>query len=177
MWYTHCKHTWCWSNLLFESFFFLTLCYLSKFSHFLLKPTHLNIYFCFVSTWLRSTVHKIKRCIKYFSLIFLLFFLIKITHVQGISVPRQFISGSFFPSVITVLDDEDSNNITAGSIVTVTVTLTRKRMAVRMITCFFSFFTHKLSQYRGTRKNEPQMKSIEWLSCFLEVWLVFSDDH
>lgn len=30
----------------------------------------------------------------------------------------------------TVLDDEDSNNITAGSIVTVTVTLTRKRMFV-----------------------------------------------
>ena len=30
-----------------------------------------------------------------------------------------------------VLDDEDSNNITAGSIVTVTVTLTRKRMVVR----------------------------------------------
>lgn len=29
-----------------------------------------------------------------------------------------------------MLDDEDSNNITAGSIVTVTVTLTRKRMAV-----------------------------------------------
>lgn len=34
--------------------------------------------------------------------------------------------------VIAVLDDEDSNNITAGSIVTVTVTLTRKRMAVSM---------------------------------------------
>lgn len=35
-------------------------------------------------------------------------------------------------SLITaVLDDEDSNNITAGSIVTVTVTLTRKRMSVR----------------------------------------------
>ena len=33
--------------------------------------------------------------------------------------------------VFAVLDDEDSNNITAGSIVTVTVTLTRKRMAVR----------------------------------------------
>uniref|UniRef100_A0A3P8XP12 Translocation protein SEC63 homolog n=1 Tax=Esox lucius TaxID=8010 RepID=A0A3P8XP12_ESOLU len=32
---------------------------------------------------------------------------------------------------LQVLDDEDSNNITAGSIVTVTVTLTRKRMAVR----------------------------------------------
>ena len=32
-----------------------------------------------------------------------------------------------------VLDDEDSNNITAGSIVTVTVTLTRKRMAVRHV--------------------------------------------
>uniref|UniRef100_A0AAQ4PL10 Translocation protein SEC63 homolog n=1 Tax=Gasterosteus aculeatus aculeatus TaxID=481459 RepID=A0AAQ4PL10_GASAC len=31
---------------------------------------------------------------------------------------------------LQVLDDEDSNNITAGSIVTVTVTLTRKRMAV-----------------------------------------------
>uniref|UniRef100_A0AAY5KNX4 Translocation protein SEC63 homolog n=1 Tax=Esox lucius TaxID=8010 RepID=A0AAY5KNX4_ESOLU len=30
---------------------------------------------------------------------------------------------------LQVLDDEDSNNITAGSIVTVTVTLTRKRMA------------------------------------------------
>uniref|UniRef100_A0A673VNQ7 Translocation protein SEC63 homolog n=1 Tax=Salmo trutta TaxID=8032 RepID=A0A673VNQ7_SALTR len=41
-----------------------------------------------------------------------------------------------FPSItmdtkLQVLDDEDSNNITAGSIVTVTVTLTRKRMAVR----------------------------------------------
>lgn len=34
------------------------------------------------------------------------------------------------PSVFAVLDDEDSNNITAGSIVTVTVTLTRKRMMV-----------------------------------------------
>ncbi|XP_045577173.1 translocation protein SEC63 homolog isoform X1 [Salmo salar] len=39
-----------------------------------------------------------------------------------------------FPSItmdtkLQVLDDEDSNNITAGSIVTVTVTLTRKRMA------------------------------------------------
>ncbi|XP_030626411.1 translocation protein SEC63 homolog isoform X1 [Chanos chanos] len=39
-----------------------------------------------------------------------------------------------FPSVtmdikLQVLDDEDSNNITAGSIVTVTVTLTRRRMA------------------------------------------------
>ncbi|MED6232523.1 secretory subunit [Ataeniobius toweri] len=39
-----------------------------------------------------------------------------------------------FPHIIMdiklqVLDDEDSNNITAGSIVTVTVTLTRKRMA------------------------------------------------
>lgn len=33
-------------------------------------------------------------------------------------------------SLFAVLDDEDSNNITAGSIVTVTVTLTRKRMAV-----------------------------------------------
>uniref|UniRef100_A0A8C5GG54 J domain-containing protein n=1 Tax=Gouania willdenowi TaxID=441366 RepID=A0A8C5GG54_GOUWI len=33
---------------------------------------------------------------------------------------------------LQVLDDEDSNNITAGSIVTVTVTLTRKRMLVRM---------------------------------------------
>uniref|UniRef100_A0A672FXB9 J domain-containing protein n=1 Tax=Salarias fasciatus TaxID=181472 RepID=A0A672FXB9_SALFA len=32
---------------------------------------------------------------------------------------------------LQVLDDEDSNNITAGSIVTVTVTLTRKRMSVR----------------------------------------------
>lgn len=32
--------------------------------------------------------------------------------------------------MFAVLDDEDSNNITAGSIVTVTVTLTRKRMAV-----------------------------------------------
>uniref|UniRef100_A0A8C6LX33 SEC63 homolog, protein translocation regulator n=1 Tax=Nothobranchius furzeri TaxID=105023 RepID=A0A8C6LX33_NOTFU len=31
---------------------------------------------------------------------------------------------------LQVLDDEDSNNITAGSIVTVTVTLTRKRMSV-----------------------------------------------
>nr|XP_033931496.1 translocation protein SEC63 homolog [Pseudochaenichthys georgianus] len=30
---------------------------------------------------------------------------------------------------LQVLDDEDSNNITAGSIVTVTVTLTRKRMS------------------------------------------------
>uniref|UniRef100_A0AAZ3QEU7 Translocation protein SEC63 homolog n=1 Tax=Oncorhynchus tshawytscha TaxID=74940 RepID=A0AAZ3QEU7_ONCTS len=42
-----------------------------------------------------------------------------------------------FPSItmdtkLQVLDDEDSNNITAGSIVTVTVTLTRKRMAVRV---------------------------------------------
>lgn len=36
----------------------------------------------------------------------------------------------FLLSVFAVLDDEDSNNITAGSIVTVTVTLTRKRMAV-----------------------------------------------
>lgn len=36
----------------------------------------------------------------------------------------------FFLSLCAVLDDEDSNNITAGSIVTVTVTLTRKRMAV-----------------------------------------------
>lgn len=36
----------------------------------------------------------------------------------------------FPPSAFAVLDDEDSNNITAGSIVTVTVTLTRKRMAV-----------------------------------------------
>uniref|UniRef100_A0AAY5ECC3 Translocation protein SEC63 homolog n=1 Tax=Electrophorus electricus TaxID=8005 RepID=A0AAY5ECC3_ELEEL len=40
-----------------------------------------------------------------------------------------------FPSItmetkLQVLDDEDSNNITAGSIVTVTVTLTRKRMSV-----------------------------------------------
>uniref|UniRef100_A0A8C5CW84 Translocation protein SEC63 homolog n=1 Tax=Gadus morhua TaxID=8049 RepID=A0A8C5CW84_GADMO len=34
---------------------------------------------------------------------------------------------------LQVLDDEDSNNITAGSIVTVTVTLTRKRMAVRRL--------------------------------------------
>uniref|UniRef100_A0AAY5ETR2 J domain-containing protein n=1 Tax=Electrophorus electricus TaxID=8005 RepID=A0AAY5ETR2_ELEEL len=39
-----------------------------------------------------------------------------------------------FPSItmetkLQVLDDEDSNNITAGSIVTVTVTLTRKRMS------------------------------------------------
>lgn len=33
------------------------------------------------------------------------------------------------PYVFAVLDDEDSSNITAGSIVTVTVTLTRKRMA------------------------------------------------
>lgn len=32
-----------------------------------------------------------------------------------------------------VLDDEDSSNITAGSIVTVTVTLNRKRMAVRNV--------------------------------------------
>uniref|UniRef100_A0A7N6B985 Translocation protein SEC63 homolog n=1 Tax=Anabas testudineus TaxID=64144 RepID=A0A7N6B985_ANATE len=32
---------------------------------------------------------------------------------------------------LQVLDDEDSNNITAGSIVTVTITLSRKRMAVR----------------------------------------------
>uniref|UniRef100_A0A8C2ZW43 SEC63 homolog, protein translocation regulator n=1 Tax=Cyclopterus lumpus TaxID=8103 RepID=A0A8C2ZW43_CYCLU len=38
---------------------------------------------------------------------------------------------------LQVLDDEDSNNITAGSIVTVTVTLTRKRMAVR--TCLHLF--------------------------------------
>lgn len=36
----------------------------------------------------------------------------------------------FLFCVSAVLDDEDSNNITAGSIVTVTVTLTRKRMAV-----------------------------------------------
>lgn len=49
------------------------------------------------------------------------------------------IRGSFF-LLITVLDDEDSNNITAGSIVTVTVTLTRKRMAVRMIASFH-FYT------------------------------------
>ena len=35
--------------------------------------------------------------------------------------------------LFVVLDDEDSNNITAGSIVTVTVTLTRKRMAVRHV--------------------------------------------
>lgn len=39
--------------------------------------------------------------------------------------------GPFCLRVFAVLDDEDSNNITAGSIVTVTVTLTRKRMAVR----------------------------------------------
>uniref|UniRef100_A0A3P8PBJ8 J domain-containing protein n=1 Tax=Astatotilapia calliptera TaxID=8154 RepID=A0A3P8PBJ8_ASTCA len=34
---------------------------------------------------------------------------------------------------LQVLDDEDSSNITAGSIVTVTVTLNRKRMAVRNV--------------------------------------------
>lgn len=39
---------------------------------------------------------------------------------------------SSFSPVFAVLDDEDSNNITAGSIVTVTVTLTRKRMVVRI---------------------------------------------
>lgn len=37
---------------------------------------------------------------------------------------------AFFLCCHEVLDDEDSNNITAGSIVTVTVTLTRKRMSV-----------------------------------------------
>uniref|UniRef100_A0A3B4AWV9 Translocation protein SEC63 homolog n=1 Tax=Periophthalmus magnuspinnatus TaxID=409849 RepID=A0A3B4AWV9_9GOBI len=36
---------------------------------------------------------------------------------------------------LQVLDDEDSNNITAGSIVTVTVTLTRKRMVVINYMC------------------------------------------
>lgn len=87
-----------------------------------------------------------------------------------------FISGSFFPSVITVLDDEDSNNITAGSIVTVTVTLTRKRMAVRMITCCFFFFYTQIESILRYQKiitsNEMNV-----LSCCLEVWLVFSDDH
>lgn len=50
-------------------------------------------------------------------------------------------SPDFFPlSMFAVLDDEDSNDITAGSIVTVTVTLTRKRMAVSI-------------QNTGTRKS------------------------
>uniref|UniRef100_A0A3Q3QZ56 Translocation protein SEC63 homolog n=1 Tax=Monopterus albus TaxID=43700 RepID=A0A3Q3QZ56_MONAL len=45
---------------------------------------------------------------------------------------------------LQVLDDEDSNNITAGSIVTVTVTLTRKRMAVRndLFTLMFCVWVH-----------------------------------
>uniref|UniRef100_A0A8C5FUE5 Translocation protein SEC63 homolog n=1 Tax=Gadus morhua TaxID=8049 RepID=A0A8C5FUE5_GADMO len=56
---------------------------------------------------------------------------------------------------LQVLDDEDSNNITAGSIVTVTVTLTRKRMAVSMT------FIQKQSQ-KGLRTFD----SDPWTNCF-----------
>lgn len=50
---------------------------------------------------------------------------------KGPQVDRKaFVKFLFFFS--PVLDDEDSNNITAGSIVTVTVTLTRKTMAVSL---------------------------------------------
>lgn len=47
-----------------------------------------------------------------------------------------------FLIVFAVLDDEDSSNITAGSIVTVTVTLTRKRMAVRNAYMWFNLAEH-----------------------------------
>lgn len=39
----------------------------------------------------------------------------------------------------TVLDDEDSNNITVGSLVTVLVKLTRQTMAVRNLFVFLCF--------------------------------------
>lgn len=45
--------------------------------------------------------------------------------------------GCFF---FAVLDDEDSSNITAGSIVTVTVTLNRKRMAVRNVSVLLNTY-------------------------------------
>lgn len=45
----------------------------------------------------------------------------------------QLLDINVFGCFFAVLDDEDSSNITAGSIVTVTVTLNRKRMAVRNV--------------------------------------------
>lgn len=43
-----------------------------------------------------------------------------------------------FPFRLTVLDDEDSNNITVGSLVTVLVKLTRQTMAVSSL-CILCF--------------------------------------
>uniref|UniRef100_A0AAY5EH19 J domain-containing protein n=1 Tax=Electrophorus electricus TaxID=8005 RepID=A0AAY5EH19_ELEEL len=65
-----------------------------------------------------------------------------------------------FPSItmetkLQVLDDEDSNNITAGSIVTVTVTLTRKRMSIFLCWCMFCTICY-LQQGDAT-KNKPKV--------------------
>uniref|UniRef100_A0A4W4FGH6 Translocation protein SEC63 homolog n=1 Tax=Electrophorus electricus TaxID=8005 RepID=A0A4W4FGH6_ELEEL len=63
-----------------------------------------------------------------------------------------------FPSItmetkLQVLDDEDSNNITAGSIVTVTVTLTRKRMS-RALPCGPNFLCRPQGD---ATKNKPKV--------------------
>uniref|UniRef100_A0A673GMW8 Translocation protein SEC63 homolog n=1 Tax=Sinocyclocheilus rhinocerous TaxID=307959 RepID=A0A673GMW8_9TELE len=55
---------------------------------------------------------------------------------------------------LQVLDDEDSNNITAGSIVTVTVTLTRKRMSVSST---FARISHEPIQVFNTKTNKTKV--------------------
>lgn len=44
-----------------------------------------------------------------------------------------------YSSYLTVLDDEDSNNITVGSLVTVLVKLTRQTMAVSSLFVLFIY--------------------------------------
>uniref|UniRef100_A0A671P0U6 Translocation protein SEC63 homolog n=1 Tax=Sinocyclocheilus anshuiensis TaxID=1608454 RepID=A0A671P0U6_9TELE len=55
---------------------------------------------------------------------------------------------------LQVLDDEDSNNITAGSIVTVTVTLTRKRMSVSST---FARISHEPIQVFNAKTNKTKV--------------------
>uniref|UniRef100_A0A672PCB7 Translocation protein SEC63 homolog n=1 Tax=Sinocyclocheilus grahami TaxID=75366 RepID=A0A672PCB7_SINGR len=55
---------------------------------------------------------------------------------------------------LQVLDDEDSNNITAGSIVTVTVTLTRKRMSVSST---FARISHEPIQQGDAKTNKTKV--------------------
>uniref|UniRef100_A0A8C1L6L4 Translocation protein SEC63 homolog n=1 Tax=Cyprinus carpio TaxID=7962 RepID=A0A8C1L6L4_CYPCA len=55
---------------------------------------------------------------------------------------------------LQVLDDEDSNNITAGSIVTVTVTLTRKRMSVSST---FVRISHESIQMFNAKTNKTKV--------------------
>uniref|UniRef100_A0A8C1L6A7 SEC63 homolog, protein translocation regulator n=1 Tax=Cyprinus carpio TaxID=7962 RepID=A0A8C1L6A7_CYPCA len=56
---------------------------------------------------------------------------------------------------LQVLDDEDSNNITAGSIVTVTVTLTRKRMSVS--STFVRISHESIQMFRDAKTNKTKV--------------------